>query len=76
MTHSNLDFDHPQTETLLIVPDIHEEEIRAAVEEKYSLKIDFFTVAANKDLGTADSLRLASKKIWVSFSKVYQFSLC
>lgn len=50
---------------LLIVPDIHESEVRTELDGKYPLQIEYFAVPANRDLGTADSLRLAFKKIWV-----------
>lgn len=55
-----------RTDVLLIVPDSHESEIRAELDSKYSINIDYFPVPENRDLGTADSLRLASKKLWVT----------
>lgn len=49
---------------MLVVSENHKNEIQAALDRTdLTIKIDYFSIPANEDLGTADSLRLLHDKI-------------
>lgn len=55
------------TDVIIIIPNDHKDEIEQQLSKRYNIKMEFVTVAHDKDLGTAESLKHMSKKITVRF---------
>lgn len=51
-------------EAILVVPENHKNEIQNTIEKSgLEIKIDYFSVSDNEDMGTADTLRLLHDKL-------------